>query len=231
MATFVLIHGSWGGGWVWDRLRPLLEEAGHRVVTPTLTGFAEKRDPSGAQTGVNANAREIAELLAAEDLTGVILVGHSYGGMVITGVAALAPERVGQVVYVDAFAPTSGESAFSMLPWLADAFVPPVDGADWEVAPLDPRALGADEDGATWLEHNLAPMPRLTHAEPLLPGSEEILEGKPVTYIHCAAQEFFNDTAAAVVKRGFRLVTLPEAAHAEVLVRPGSLARELLALG
>lgn len=230
MATFVLIHGSWGGGWTWDRVRPVLEGAGHRVLTPTLTGFAEKHDLSRPEVGLSVNVQEIADLLTTEEVDHAILVGHSYGGMVITGVAALAPGRVSQVVYVDAFAPTTGESAFTMLPWLRDAFVPPVGGPDWEVAPLDPRALGADEDGATWLEDNLTPMPRLTHDEPLGPGSEDVLDGKQVTYIHCAAQEFFNDTAAAVTKRGFRLVTLTEVTHAEVLLRPQVLVRELLAL-
>ncbi|MFD3926184.1 alpha/beta fold hydrolase [Streptomyces sp. NPDC058614] len=230
MATFVLIHGSWGGGWVWDRMRPVLEEAGHRVLTPTLTGFAEKHDLSRPDVGLSANVQEVADLLAIEGVDDAILVGHSYGGMVITGVAALAADRISRIVYVDAFAPTTGESAFTVLPWLEDAFTAPEGGPDWEVAPLDPRALGADEDGATWLENGLTPMPRLTHAEPLGPGSEEVLDGKQVTYIHCAAQEFFNDTAAAVTKRGFRLVTLAEVTHVEVLVQPQVLARELLAL-
>ncbi|MFJ5265156.1 alpha/beta fold hydrolase [Streptomyces sp. NPDC088387] len=228
MATFVLTHGSWGGVWTWDRLRPLLEDAGHRVLTPTLTRFAEKHDLTGPEVGLGTNARDIADLLSAEDLHDVILVGHSYGGMVITGAAALVPDRVGQIV--DAFAPTTGESAVTVLPWLADAFLPPGGGPEWEVAPLDPRALGADEDGAGWLEGRMTPMPRLTHAEPLGPGSEEVLANRQVTYIHCAAQEFCNDTAAAATKRGFRLVTLTEVSHAEVLIQPQVLARELLAL-
>ncbi|WP_210590201.1 alpha/beta fold hydrolase [Streptomyces sp. GESEQ-35] len=230
MSTFVLIHGSWGGGWVWDRMRPVLEEAGHRVLTPTLTGFAEKHDLSRPEVGLSTHVREIADLLTIEEVDNAILVGHSYGGMVITGVVALVPDRISQIVYVDAFAPITGESAFAVLPWLEDAFTAPEGGPDWEVAPLDPRALGADEDGATWLEGRLTPMPLLTHAEPLGPGSEDVLEGKEVTYIHCAAQEFFNDTAAAAAKRGFRLVTLTEVTHVEVLVQPRVLARELLLL-
>ncbi|MEU9336942.1 alpha/beta fold hydrolase [Streptomyces sp. NPDC048290] len=230
MATFVLIHGSWGGGWCWDRMRPLLEDAGHRVLTPTLTGFAERRAEGAPEVGVNANAREIAALLAERDLTDVILVGHSYGGMVITGVAALAPDRVGRFVYVDAFAPRGGDSAFGLLPWLQDAFVAPEGGPDWQVAPLDPRALGADEDGAAWLERHLAPMPRHTHAEPLLAGADEVLARTPVTYIHCAAQRFFDGTAADAAERGFDLVTLTGVGHAEVLIAPGVLARELLGL-
>ncbi|MFJ4828870.1 alpha/beta fold hydrolase [Streptomyces sp. NPDC088747] len=230
MSTFVLIHGSWGGGWVWDRMRPVLEEAGHRVLTPTLTGLGEKHDLSRPDVGLSTHVGEIADLLTAEEVDNLILVGHSYGGMVITGVVALVPHRISQVVYVDAFAPVTGESAFTVLPWLEDAFTAPEGGPDWEVAPLDPRALGADEDGAAWMENRMTPMPLLTHAEPLGPGSEDGLEGKSVTYIHCAAQEFFNDTAAAAARRGFRLVTLTEVTHVEVLVQPQVLARELLLL-
>jgi len=230
MATFVLVHGSWGGGWVWDRLRPLLEEAGHRVLTPTLTGLAERHHLSGPETGLGVHAQDIAELLTSEEVDDAILVGHSYGGMVITGAAALAPDRVGQIVYVDAFAPVTGESAFSIIPWLAEAFKAPQDGPDWEIAPLDPRALGADEEGAAWMDSHLTPMPRFTHAEPLGPGSEEVLASRPVTYIHCSAQPFFDDTAASAEKRGFRLVTLADTTHTAVLVRPEGFARELLAL-
>lgn len=115
MATFVLIHGSWGGGWVWDRMRPVLEEAGHRVLTPTLTGFAEKHDLSRPEVGLSANVQEIADLLTSEEVDDAILVGHSYGGMVITGVADRIPDRIRRLVYIDAFVPENGESVVTAM--------------------------------------------------------------------------------------------------------------------
>lgn len=230
MATFVLVHGSWGGGWVWGRLSPLLESAGHRVLTPTLTGLAERRQLSSPDVGMSMHAREIAELLEFERVENAILVGHSYGGMVITGAAALAPDRVGQVVYADAFAPVTGESAFTMLPWLEPAFAESPGPAEWEVAPLDPGLLGADDDGVAWLANRLTPMPRFTHAESLGPGSEEVLAGRPVSYVYSADQALFTDIAASVEKRGFRVVALSDVTHVGLLTSPDVLARELLNL-
>ncbi|WP_405867147.1 alpha/beta fold hydrolase [Streptomyces sp. NBC_01515] len=230
MATFVLVHGSWGGGWVWDRLRPLLESAGHTVLTPTLTGLAERHELSAPDVGLSVHAREIAELLASEGVVDAILVGHSYGGMVITGAAALAPDRVGQVVYADAFAPVTGESAFTMLPWLEKAFSESPGPAEWEVAPLDPGLLGADDEGAAWLSSRLTPMPRFTHEEPLGPGSEDALASRAVTYIYCADQALFTDIAASAEKRGFRVVALRDVTHVGLLTSPHILERELLNL-
>ena len=230
MATFVLVHGSWGGGWVWDRLRPLLESAGHTVLTPTLTGLAERHELSSPDVGLGVHAREVAELLESEGVEDAILVGHSYGGMVITGVAALAPDRVGQVVYADAFAPVTGESAFTMLPWLEKAFSESPGPAEWEVAALDPGLLGADDAGAAWLASRMTPMPRLTHEESLGPGSEEALAGKAVTYIYCADQALFTDIAASAEKRGFRVVALRDVTHVGLLTSPHVLERELLNL-
>ncbi|WP_043664460.1 alpha/beta hydrolase [Streptomyces xylophagus] len=230
MATFVLVHGSWGGGWVWGRLRPLLESAGHTVLTPTLTGLAERRQLSSPDVGLSMHAREIAELLEFERVEDAILVGHSYGGMVITGAAALAADRVGQVVYADAFAPVTGESAFTMLPWLGPAFAESPGPAEWEVAPLDPGLLGADDDGVAWLAGRLTPMPRFTHAEPLGPGSEEVLASRPVSYVYCADQALFTDIAASAEKRGFRVVALSDVTHVGLLTSPDVLARESLNL-
>ncbi|MDH6213492.1 alpha/beta hydrolase [Streptomyces pseudovenezuelae] len=230
MATFVLVHGSRGGGWVWDRLRPPLEKAGHTVLTPTLTGLAERHHLSTPDVGVSVHAQDIAELLTFDRLEDAILVGHSYGGMVITAAAALVPDRVGQVVYADAFSPTTGDSAFSLLPWLEKAFAETPASAEWEVAPLDPALLGADEEGTAWLASKLAPMPVRTHQEPLGPGSEEALATKPVTYLHCTGQGFFADLIPSAQQRGFRIVGLSGITHVGLLTQPQTLADELLAL-
>ncbi|MFI2471403.1 alpha/beta fold hydrolase [Streptomyces globisporus] len=230
MATYLLVHGSWAGGWIWDRVRPLLEEAGHRVLSPTLTGLAERCHLAGPEVGLNVHVQDVAEVLRDEGLDNVILVGHSYGGMVITGTAALAPDAIGQLVYVDAFAPVTGDSAFSLLPWLTDLFVAAEDAPDWEVEPPTPEILGADDEGAAWLSGRLTSMPLPTHTEPLGPGSEPVLANRPVTYIHCAGQPLFDAVAASAEERGFRLVTFPEITHVNVLSQPEALAVELLSL-
>jgi len=89
--TFVLIHGSWHGGWCWDRLKPLLEERGHRVIAPTLVGLGELAYLANPNTGLSVHVDQVAALLSDEDVRDAVLVGHSYGGMILTAVAEQAP--------------------------------------------------------------------------------------------------------------------------------------------
>jgi pimeloyl-ACP methyl ester carboxylesterase len=110
MATFVLVHGGGHGGWCYQRVSRLLSKAGHEVYAPTMTGVGERSHLVGPHVDLNLHIQDIAAVLHYEDLRDVILVGHSYGGMVITGVAGLAPDRVGKLVYLDAANPRNGES-------------------------------------------------------------------------------------------------------------------------
>ncbi len=108
--TFVLVHGAWHGGWAWERLVPYLTNAGYKVYTPTLTGMENQANQANPDTGVSTHIQDILNLLVKENLHNVVLVGHSYGGMVIAGVADKAPERISQLVYLDAFVPKDGQS-------------------------------------------------------------------------------------------------------------------------
>src|SRR5688500_11127625 len=102
MATFVLVHGAWGGGWAWKRVAPLLRRQGHEVFTPTLTGLGERAHLTSRDVNLDTHIRDIENLLLYEDLENVVLVGWSYGGMVVTGVLDRVPERLAHVVYLDA---------------------------------------------------------------------------------------------------------------------------------
>src|ERR1700756_204560 len=99
MATFVLVHGGGHGGWCYRKVARLLREAGHEVFTPTLTGLAERSHLVSPSTDLETHIADIVNLLAWEDLQDIILVGHSYGGMVITGVADRAADRIAELVY------------------------------------------------------------------------------------------------------------------------------------
>jgi pimeloyl-ACP methyl ester carboxylesterase len=110
MTTFVLVHGAGHGGWCWGRVAPLLRAAGHEVVTPTLTGLGERVHLLDGRVDLELHVTDIVNVLRYEDLHDVVLVGHSYGGTVITGAADRAPERVAKLVYLDAAFPGDGQS-------------------------------------------------------------------------------------------------------------------------
>lgn len=171
MATFVLVHGGFHGGWCWKRLTPFLRDAGHLVYTPTLTGLGERSHLASPAVNLSTHIQDILNVLTYEDLTDVILVGHSYSGMVITGVADAASERVKKLVYLDAFVPEDGQS-------LAAIFRPPASEAEsYEVPLLDgwlvpyphreyPFGITAEDD-IQWVRDKITPQPIATFTEPV----------------------------------------------------------------
>ncbi|NQW16184.1 MAG: alpha/beta fold hydrolase [Chloroflexi bacterium] len=110
MTTFVLVHGAWHGGWCWWKMRPLLEAKGHSVFTPTLTGLGERSHLLTTDVNLTTHIQDVAASILYEELDDVILVGHSYGGLVISGVVQHISERLRHVVYLDAIVPKNGET-------------------------------------------------------------------------------------------------------------------------
>jgi pimeloyl-ACP methyl ester carboxylesterase len=108
---FVLIHGAWHGGWKWRHVAPLLRKAGHEVYAPSLTGLGDRKHLANRQVDLATHVEDVVQLLEMHDLRRVVLVGHSYGGMVITGVADRLAWRLSRLVYLDAFVPENGRSA------------------------------------------------------------------------------------------------------------------------
>src|SRR4030081_4140825 len=114
MATYVLVHGSYQGGWIWQPVADRLRAAGHRVYTPTLDGCAERKSQVRPGITTESQAEEVAQLLFYEDLKDVVLAGTSSGGMVVCRVAELMRERIGRLVFVDALALLAGEEIGDM---------------------------------------------------------------------------------------------------------------------
>ena len=112
--TIVIVHGAWGGGWAFRQIEALLREQGYQVYRPTLTGLGERKHLSNPDIDLNTHIEDITNLFLFEKLDHVLLVGHSYGGMVITGVANSLPERIHHLVYLDAFLPFNNESVMSL---------------------------------------------------------------------------------------------------------------------
>lgn len=109
--TIVLVHGAWGGSWDWRRVDSLLTGRGYNVYRPALTGQGERVHLASPEVGLSTHINDVVNTILFEDLHDIILVGHSYGGMVITGVADRVPDRIRQVIYLDAFVPNDGDNA------------------------------------------------------------------------------------------------------------------------
>jgi pimeloyl-ACP methyl ester carboxylesterase len=115
-ATFLVCHGAWSAGWAWKKMHPLMAAAGHRLVTPTYTGLGERAHLANPSIDLETHIEDILNVIHYEDLRDIALIGHSYGGLVATGVADRARDRVAQLIYIDAFVPDDGESLLDLLP-------------------------------------------------------------------------------------------------------------------
>lgn len=183
MATFVVAHGAWSSGWAWKKMRPLLRAAGHEIFTPSYTGLGERGHLATPDVNLSTHIKDITNVLFYEDLHDVILIGHSYGGMVATGAADRASERIKKVVYLDAFVPRDGQSIQD----LVNRAEVPAPGADeppdgWLVPPNPPPPDTSLADLA-WVTPRRIPQPRKTMEEKIkLTGAVEKL---PRVYIYC----------------------------------------------
>jgi pimeloyl-ACP methyl ester carboxylesterase len=166
MATFVLVHGAWAGGVVWRQLVPRLRDAGHEVYAPTLTGIGERKHLLSRGIDLDTHIQDVIGVIQEEDLFNIVLVGHSYGGMVISGVADRVPERITSLVYLDAFVPENGQSVFNLLP--PDRRPAVVSGVGWLVAPIPSAGFGLKrpEVIALW-EGKSEPQPLATFTQPV----------------------------------------------------------------
>lgn len=165
MALFVVAHGAWGAGWTWKKMHPLMGARGHQLVTPTCTGLGERAHLARPDIDLETHIADIMGVLEIEDLSGVNLIGHSYGGMVATGVADRARERIKQLIYLDAFAPNDGDSLRDLLPpALRDQREASADG--WRIPPRAMPPDTAPEDVA-WCTPRRLPQPAKTFEQKL----------------------------------------------------------------
>jgi pimeloyl-ACP methyl ester carboxylesterase len=183
MTTFLVAHGAWSAGWAWKKMHPLMAGRGHRLLTPTYTGLGERAHHASPDVDLDTHIADILGVIEMEDLNGFVLIGHSYGGMVATGVAARACGRVAKLVYLDAFAPRDGDSVFSLTPDREQAVRAQLakDGDGWKITPnpLPPDTAAADQ---AWAMPRRLPQPFKTFEQKLaLPGGELTL---PRHYIY-----------------------------------------------
>jgi pimeloyl-ACP methyl ester carboxylesterase len=203
MATFVLVHGSMHGGWCWKKVAPLLRAVGHEVYTPSLTGLGERVHLARPDIDLDTHIADIANLLVFENLTGVVLVGHSYAGAVIAGVADRAPERIAHLVYLDAVVISDGQAVLDLFPpeirTVRRAQVE-AEGDGWRIPPPDPVAWGVTgADDAAWVRAKVVPQPFKTFTQPIRLAHPSALVG-PKTLIVCTAAPATDWRDAAVAR-------------------------------
>ena len=188
MTTFVLVHGAWHGGWCWNRVRHNLNETGGDVdvYTPTLTGLGERAHLVSRDTSLEMHIADVLGVLEMEDLTDIVLVGHSYGGMVVTAVADRAAGRVARLIYLDAVVPRDGQCLYDCVSPQAKAFFEQQAGDSWciPVATASAQYLGLKlEQDVRWVVPKLKPHPIRTFRDAVRLTSKA--PSSPRAYINC----------------------------------------------
>jgi len=232
MATIVLVHGSWHGGWCWKRVRARLQQAGHAVFTPTLTGLCESVHLASPSNDLQTHIDDVVNLLRWEELEDVILCGHSYAGLVITGVAEAVPERIRSLVYLDAFLAEDGQS-------LHDALPPDIaelqrtlareHGDGWQVPPIPAALFHVNEADRDWVDRQCTSQSIACFQQPLR-FSEKATSIADIRYIVATGwpDSPFGHFAEIARGRGWRVQSI-ESGHDVMLDHPAELTELLVA--
>jgi pimeloyl-ACP methyl ester carboxylesterase len=160
--TFVLVHGAWGGGWVWRRVSDLLERRGHKVFTPTMTGIGERSHLLDGKINLSTHITDIVNVIKWERIDNAVLVGHSYGGMVITGVAEQMEHAIASIVFLDAFLPENNQSLADIGPQLIRTAV---ENHQLTLAPPPAEFFAVNEKDRAWVDAMSTPHPTATWTE------------------------------------------------------------------
>ena len=175
MATFVLAHGAWSAAWAWKKMRPLFAASGHTFFSPSYTGLGERAHLAHSDIDLSTHVQDVVNILEFEDLKDVVLLGHSYGGMVATGVADKARSRIQRVVYIDAFVPRDGQSLFDLLGAKGEANMrtgAAKDGEGWKL-PLNPMPPDTSPQDSAWAVPRRRPQPIKTFEQKIRLESKE----------------------------------------------------------
>ena len=169
MATFVLVHGAWHGGWCWQRVARKLRAKGHDVFAPSLTGLGDRSHLLSPTVNLSTHIGDITNLIVSHDLDEVVLCGHSYGGLVITGVADQMPEQITALVYLDALVPDDGQCMFDTIPQeIADGFrAQAAEGDGFSVPPMTAEQFNVNEADADWMNQKCKKHPLASFTEHL----------------------------------------------------------------
>lgn len=178
--NFVLIHGAWHGGWCWQRVVELLERGGHRPFAPTLAGLADRAHLAGGPIGLKTHIDDVVRIIEDEALEDIVLVGHSYGGFVISGVAERVLSSIESIIFLDAFFPGNGQSLIDMGSRAGrDAVMAALEKGEEAVEPFSAAFFRVNEADQAWVDRMCTPHPIKTFVDPIsLSGKREQIANK-----------------------------------------------------
>jgi pimeloyl-ACP methyl ester carboxylesterase len=178
--SFVLVHGAWHGGWCWRRVADRLERKGHKVYAPSLTGLGDRSHLIGTRPTVTTHIDDIANIVRFEDLQRVVLVGHSYGGIVISGVAEKTEKQIASIVFLDAFVPPNGATVMSMSrQGLRDSVNAAIKRGDLGFPPASAAYFNVNAKDRAFVDRKCTPQPIGTYGDPVkLTGARERIAKK-----------------------------------------------------
>jgi pimeloyl-ACP methyl ester carboxylesterase len=230
--TFLVAHGAWGAGYTWKKMHQPMQAAGHRLVTPTYTGLGERQHLADPSNDLETHIQDMLGVIKYEDLRDIVLIGHSYGGMVATGVADRAREKIQHLIYLDAFVPRNGEALFDLIaPEGRQAMEANAKAGDgWRVPP-NPIPPDTSEADVNWLSPRRVPQSIRCFNMPLhLNGGETSL---PRSYIYCTrtapADPFRPFATRARTEPGWRYYEM-DASHSPHVTVPEVLTELLHAI-
>ncbi|MGA8873332.1 MAG: alpha/beta fold hydrolase [Candidatus Acidiferrales bacterium] len=231
MSTYVLVHGAWHGSWCWKRVRKALQAQGHAVFTPTLTGVGERSHLLSREVNLETHICDVVNLIRWEELSNVVLCGHSYGGAVVSGAADRVPDRIGALIYLDAFVLEGGQSVHDYLPpeqWHVQMEGTRLHGEGWKVPPIPAAAFNVNAKDAAWMDRQCTMQPLATFQQPLrLSGKSDAV--KDVTYILATSYDDspFMPSYERAKARGWKTLSLA-CGHDVMLDMPEELTAILL---
>jgi pimeloyl-ACP methyl ester carboxylesterase len=224
VATIVLAHGGWSAAWAWKKVRPLMAAAGHEFFAPTYTGLGERAHLANPSNDLETHIADVLGVVTVEDLHDVVLVGHSYGGMVATGVADRARERIALLIYLDAFVPTDGQALSDLVPAAERSRLLDSVGAGdgWRVTP-NPIPPDTSAEDLAWIMKFRMPQSVKCFTQPLRLSASLTL---PRAFIHCTRfadkKPFAQFAARAAKEPGWTCHDL-DASHSPNITAPVAL--------
>lgn len=230
MAKFVLVHGAFQGGWVYARVARLLRDAGHEVYTPTLTGLGERSHLAHHAINLDTHIQDIVSVFKHEDIADAILCGHSYGGMVITGVAGEIGERIRTLFYLDAYAPADGQSLLDIIGGeTARAFLDQASRGGGMIPPIPAAIFNVNEKDADRVDAMSVAQPLATFVQGVRTGVESNSVANR-TYVFATANggDWFVSTHARLKDHPRWKMHRIACGHSIMLDRPQELASLLL---